>query len=91
MKVKNNSKNQIKVSVSAWNSDGNDKYWPLDPGKDDQWTRSDQRGYIAVLEKDLIIESYFVLYNSDIVVNEISITDHGRLILPLHSNPVNLT
>ncbi|ERT11075.1 hypothetical protein [Photorhabdus temperata] len=87
--IKNNTGKQISVSINHWDTDGtsaNDSYYSLDPGSNDNWNRADPRGYIMSIKKDDTSLSYFVLANTNIVIEEdrvTKVTENSYVINPV--------
>jgi hypothetical protein len=83
MKVTNNAQQQIEVAINQWGNDGDTSFFALDPGGSDSWDRSDKRGFVMVVKKTGAQRPYYIQYNSDIIVSDDKVTDHGSIINPI--------
>ncbi|TDB45344.1 hypothetical protein [Photorhabdus luminescens] len=89
--IKNNTSAQISVSINHWDTDSqrtpvNDSYYSLAPGSNDTWSRADPRGYIISIKKDDTTLSYFVLANTNVVIEEdrvTKVTENAYVINPV--------
>lgn len=83
--VTNGSSGVVKVAISTWSKDGNDDFWPLDPGKGDTWGRKDSRGYLMSVQNKATTSEYYVSLNSLIVIEDNLVKNRGQTLSPLAS------
>ncbi|AQT10378.1 hypothetical protein H78_03714 [Pseudomonas protegens] len=81
--VKNNTSNIIEVAINQWDTDGDTRYSPLSVGASDKWVRKDTRGYVLSLRQRGVEKPYYVLVDSNIVVDNTEVKDNEKVISPI--------
>ena len=75
IKVTNNSGASIKVSINQWGTDGSTRYFTIENSKDENWDRTDDRGFVMTINTAGTVTPYYILYNSNIKVTKTAVKD----------------
>lgn len=81
--VKNLSSSKIEVAVNRWGGGGSTSYFSVDPGDDESWSRSDERGFIMAIKRGTQETPYYVSPNSSVAVYAGHVADqYGNTLQP---------
>ncbi|MBN9294622.1 MAG: hypothetical protein J0G96_11655 [Flavobacteriia bacterium] len=65
--VKNETANEINVSINKWGRDGDTSYFKIKSQKSETWDRSDDRGFVMYLSESGILDGpYYVRAGSTV-------------------------
>jgi hypothetical protein len=79
MEVKNNSRHTIEVSVDQWSKEEREVApIPIEPTDEYSWPRSDDRGYLMVVQKNGTQLPYFVKKDDKISVYDNRVINSNR-------------
>jgi len=73
--VKNTSGAPIEVSINRWGTGGSTEFFTIQDGKDENWDRTDDRGFVMSVNKSGTTTPYYVLYNSNIDITKGTVKD----------------
>ncbi|MEW7281134.1 hypothetical protein ABW636_21265 [Aquimarina sp. 2201CG1-2-11] len=88
IKVTNNSGVSIKVSINQWGTGGSTEYFTIENSKDENWNRTDDSGFVMIINVLGTVTPYYVLYNSHIKVTKTAVKD---LTYDVSLKPANLS
>lgn len=86
IKVTNNCSYEIQVAINQWGNNGDTGVFPIIPGNSESWDRTDERGFIMIVEKVGAKSPYYVNKGSEILVANDGVKNHGVILRPIVDN-----